>query len=198
MTMLSVLIVLSYIFILHQTTTMQPIEINVKGCLISSFYIKPQLTMVSHVLTNGCLISSFYIKPQLLLFLPFKVNSCLISSFYIKPQPANSDGDFGTVVLYLHSTSNHNSLSMQKNYFELSYIFILHQTTTHCHQLIMVLSCLISSFYIKPQRSKRVWLPYRCCLISSFYIKPQQSMEDSIFYTVVLYLHSTSNHNGKR
>ena len=35
------------------------------GCLISSFYIKPQLSQYGAGQDRCCLISSFYIKPQL-------------------------------------------------------------------------------------------------------------------------------------
>ena len=53
------------------------------------------------------------------------------------------------------------------------YIFILHQTTT----------------------IKKSELKYSSCIISSFYIKPQQGAWNTYVYLVVLYLHSTSNHN---
>ena len=38
--------------------------------------------------------------------------------------------DKSKVVLYLHSTSNHNSMAIGKAKYELYYIFILHQTTS--------------------------------------------------------------------
>ena len=55
---------------------------------------------------------------------------CLISSFYIKPQPIGREKQTNLVVLYLHSTSNHNCKYEYFVKFTLSYIFILHQTTT--------------------------------------------------------------------
>ena len=55
----------------------------------------------------------------------------------------------------------------------LYYIFILHQTTT------MIGAYLFMSG----------------CIISSFYIKPQLNFDHSVEGLVVLYLHSTSNHN---
>ena len=56
------------------------------------------------------------------------------------------------VVLYLHSTSNHNS-ELASEY--------------------LITSCIISSFYIKPQRSGMSPHGWFSCIISSFYIKPQ-------------------------
>ena len=56
----------------------------------------------------GCLISSFYIKPQLAVGRYTSVKGCLISSFYIKPQLLQNRSVGWCVVLYLHSTSNHN------------------------------------------------------------------------------------------
>ena len=165
---------LSYIFILHQTTTIWLSFCRMMSCLISSFYIKPQLCMFSRrapggclissfyikpqpgaqsYLSNwrclissfyikpqlcpnrrdsstGCLISSFYIKPQLTVKTEFFANRCLISSFYIKPQLVGGACSCYGVVLYLHSTSNHNQEKAADYGWWLSYIFILHQTTT--------------------------------------------------------------------
>ena len=55
---------------------------------------------------------------------------CLISLFYIKPQLIVDSAYFYFVVLYLCSTSNHNSVYEQRILTRLSYISVLHQTTT--------------------------------------------------------------------
>ncbi len=102
---------LSYILILHQTTTCGECDECRKRCLISLFYIKPQL------------ITQY-----------FKCN---------------------LVVLYPYSTSNHNSTAVTVNAAELSYILILHQTTTAQVARITSARCLISLFYIKPQPRNR-------------------------------------------
>ena len=60
--------------------------------------------------------------------------------------------------------------------FWLCYIFLLHQTTTPNSLLTSAISCVISFFYIKPQR--------------------MVSVEDIL--KVVLYLTSTSNHNKNK
>ena len=142
---------------------------------------------------------------------------CLISLFYIKPQPCPSSTPSGIFVLYLSSTSNHNIQITRKAAYDLSYISLLHQTTTSStvvssgttlsyisllhqtttyplsilhnnilsyisllHQTTTLAGvaalddvCLISLFYIKPQPSRRTVSCTMLCLISLFYIKPQ-------------------------
>ncbi len=208
---------LSYISVLHQTTTGHSFVNLLTRCLISLFYIKPQLSAGRLLIVMGCLISLFYIKPQrrstnttytlcclISLFyikpqpeVSHKCRSlcCLISLFYIKPQRRHRAALSCRVVLYLCSTSNHNSccrspsrpsvvlyLCSTSNHnhshehfskCELSYISVLHQTTTGCSTTWTV----------------------SCCLISLFYIKPQLRSFISIEVKVVLYLCSTSNHN---
>ena len=77
------------------------------------------------------------------------------------------------VVLYLSSTSNHNIAELASQTSRLCYIFLLHQTTTASLFSRTILCCVISFFYIKPQRA---YAPLSLCY-------------------VVLYLSSTSNHN---
>ena len=77
---------LSYIFILHQTTTVDAVVYRHARCLISLFYIKPQLRVTFMLSAHGCLISLFYIKPQLSRWTATRHSRCLISLFYIKPQ----------------------------------------------------------------------------------------------------------------
>ena len=77
--------------------------------------------------------------------------------------------------------------------------------------------CILSKFYIKPQRCQRYYVWRFCCILSKFYIKPQQIFKivsrnrgcilskfyikpqllgDSYSYaSVVSYRNSTSNHN---
>ena len=74
------------IFILHQTTTFRSASGNRLRCLISLFYIKPQLLLLYRLLLLCCLISLFYIKPQPNQWCFVADRRCLISLFYIKPQ----------------------------------------------------------------------------------------------------------------
>ena len=72
--------------ILHQTTTMAHISGIMESCILSKFYIKPQLDASTMKTMLRCILSKFYIKPQPL------------------PQPYTKS----TVVSYRNSTSNHN------------------------------------------------------------------------------------------
>ena len=121
------------------------------------------------------------------------------------------------VVLYLHSTSNHNQKVSDMSEDGLYYIFILHQTTTEQLQIlqqqllyyIFILhqtttlslrwsptNSLYYIFILHQTTTLRVYqIPTTSCIISSFYIKPQPSCSKSRLKSVVLYLHSTSNHN---
>ena len=102
-------------------------------------------------------------------------------------------------------------------YCRLYLIEILHQTTTHCKCIQFTLCCILSKFYIKPQRrglrnlrhsscilSKFYIKPQRLCrcsswpsgcILSKFYIKPQRVAGEGYSQAVVSYRNSTSNHN---
>ena len=99
-------------------------------CLISFFYIKPQRYIRKYNAEQSCLISFFYIKPQPGDIHVVAIVSCLISFFYIKPQLILIYWISVLVVLYPSSTSNHNVHWLIDYPMELSYILLLHQTTT--------------------------------------------------------------------
>ena len=94
--------------ILHQTTTAALSRLFVCSCILSKFYIKPQLYSVAWPATWCCILSKFYIKPQL---------------------PDLSKVRHG-VVSYRNSTSNHNWQASINPSNMLYLIEILHQTTT--------------------------------------------------------------------
>ena len=73
--------------ILHQTTTTSDSLLFCYSCILSKFYIKPQL----HFLR-------FWVRLR-----------CILSKFYIKPQRGNAVRSARSVVSYRNSTSNHNS-----------------------------------------------------------------------------------------
>ena len=120
---------------------------------------------------------------------------CILSKFYIKPQQCPSPVEISTVVSYRNSTSNHNSFvtitAIRRLYlieilhqtttttlsrcpaFRLYLIEILHQTTTVATDGTLTGGCILSKFYIKPQRCLRFFWPRTCCILSKFYIKPQ-------------------------
>ena len=100
--------ILSYTFILHQTTTSHFCMTD--GTLLS-------YTFILHQTTTTC---QFF----------FTFKDCLIPLFYIKPQRSVVNCPQLTIVLYLYSTSNHNMADDTARPNGLSYTFILHQTTT--------------------------------------------------------------------
>ena len=94
--------------ILHQTTTLRVLLRRPRCCILSKFYIKPQLARTQADIWRGCILSKFYIKPQLQAELP----------------------EGWAVVSYRNSTSNHNISPLIISLIELYLIEILHQTTT--------------------------------------------------------------------
>ena len=160
--------------ILHQTTT-NAIQFRVKiSCILSKFYIKPQLGWQRPNFCCCCILSKFYIKPQLYTTSVKAAGSCILSKFYIKPQLMILLVLFLMVVSYRNSTSNHN-LSVPYSPDLLLYLIeILHQTTTVRHVFDPRRCCILSKFYIKPQLLRRWRTKGRGCILSKFYIKPQQ------------------------
>ena len=94
----------------------------------------------------------------------------------------------------LHQTTT-LSLSIHIGY-RLYLIEILHQTTTCIRCESILLSCILSKFYIKPQRYSALCLLGSGCILSKFYIKPQLTGRTLNGFDVVSYRNSTSNHNA--
>ena len=144
--------ILSYIVFLHQTTTGSCPQAAASHCLISSFYIKPQLADQSSRSFSYCLISSFYIKPQLVLLRTVWRDIVLYRLSTSNHNLKVYDSPGATIVLYRLSTSNHNYHLLWRYFPQivlyrlstsnhnlgfliigielLSYIVFLHQTTT--------------------------------------------------------------------
>ena len=143
----------------------------------------------------GCILSKFYIKPQLAGRLPRGSLRCILSKFYIKPQRSTLYGWKSMVVSYRNSTSNHNSLEAYIRQMKLYLIEILHQTTTTrpvlekrsvlylieiLHQTTTSLNGwrLTLELYLIEILHQTTTLAYifytvSCCILSKFYIKPQ-------------------------
>ena len=122
-------------------------------------------------------------------------SSCVISFFYIKPQQVSFQRWCVYVVLYLSSTSNHNTIAYLVTILMLCYIFLLHQTTTSWSSLFWAKPlCYIFLLHQTTTMALRIWLRLKlcyifllhqtttsrsllifqiCCVISFFYIKPQ-------------------------
>ena len=160
--------------ILHQTTTHCKCIQFTLCCILSKFYIKPQHEPLASHIPRCCILSKFYIKPQLRCILGYTALGCILSKFYIKPQQRLRFQLRRPVVSYRNSTSNHNRHGDGSRRAALYLIEILHQTTTsRCTSTL---------------RS--------CCILSKFYIKPQRIGGDTLGQDVVSYRNSTSNHNS--
>ena len=72
-------------------------------------------------------------------------------------------------ILHQTTTTAKESISTSTLYL----IEILHQTTTRRTRHSLPRRCILSKFYIKPQRLGRWTFRTPCCILSKFYIKPQ-------------------------
>ena len=145
-------------------------------CILSKFYIKPQPGCGSACSSAGCILSKFYIKPQRYGEYMCHQFGCILSKFYIKPQPVAVVIVIGWklyLIEILHQTTTSLRTTTKTSWLYL--IEILHQTTTEKNLKLFRKSCILSKFYIKPQRQK----------------------DDYVRIAVVSYRNSTSNHNRK-
>ena len=182
--------------ILHQTTTKTFATRLSNRCILSKFYIKPQLLLTPVKFRGRCILSKFYIKPQPSPLFGWRVSCCILSKFYIKPQRFRRCENCFSVVSYRNSTSNHNrALRGSQNATVVSYrnstsnhntadptacvrvlylIEILHQTTTPGPATRHGSRCILLKFYIKPQPHYGQLCRGFRCILSKFYIKPQR------------------------
>ena len=101
-----------------------------------------------------------------------------------------------SVVSYRNSTSNHNAVACVVICFQLYLIEILHQTTTMGRlRSTRGALYLIEILHQTTTRFVSSIFLFRC-ILSKFYIKPQRSLEFSLLCFVVSYRNSTSNHNN--
>ena len=205
--------------ILHQTTTFGVCSPASRRCILSKFYIKPQLRRKCPNFCCRCILSKFYIKPQ-----PWsiKVTPTIVVS-YRNSTSNHNNGEVTIhvrqVVSYRNSTSNHNSSEPAVPAWMLYLIEILHQTTTRhlgcrgrrglylieiLHQTTTRPSTfrLTQTLYLIEILHQTTTLPSivvccRRCILSKFYIKPQRRRCSKYFPAVVSYRNSTSNHNSE-
>ena len=122
--------------------------------------------------------------------------SCILSKFYIKPQPPPLFRWHVPVVSYRNSTSNHNIAADRGASIKLYLIEILHQTTT----TFVVIRSPFRLYLIEilHQTTTATLSPphFCCCILSKFYIKPQREPPRTKWGCVVSYRNSTSNHNA--
>ena len=159
--------------ILHQTTTLPSIVVCCRRCILSKFYIKPQLSGPNRM-------------------------KILVVSY----RNSTSNHNLASVVLtvtglylieILHQTTTTTSCWWAPTWLYL--IEILHQTTTWSKKFRTLFSCILSKFYIKPQQNAMLRKRLRSCILSKFYIKPQPFLHGGFRAGVVSYRNSTSNHN---
>ena len=152
--------------------------------------------MLPLLIAISCILSKFYIKPQLSRGRHYLSWCCILSKFYIKPQQQRSLGFSYVVVSYRNSTSNHNDIPIPKSTPQLYLIEILHQTTTVPSTFFLVVRLYLIEILHQTTTEVIESLRLNSCILSKFYIKPQQRFVIDIPNPVVSYRNSTSNHNS--
>ena len=160
--------------ILHQTTTFGRHFPSNDSCILSKFYIKPQLTRI---------------RPYSAIVVSYRNST---SNHNLARQQVVDE------VLYLIEIL-HQTTTLKRGPFKavgLYLIEILHQTTTKAKSDYKPAGCILSKFYIKPQQPKQSQHRTVSCILSKFYIKPQRQGLQCCTRFVVSYRNSTSNHNN--
>ena len=138
--------------ILHQTTTPALASMPLCRCILLKFYIKPQLRLER------------------------ELAYCVVSYRNSTSNHNYGEGIYFHVKLYLieilHQTTTAGSAGRTRK--RLYLIEILHQTTTSQGNKWWTRCCILSKFYIKPQRSNEDHSKQLGCILSKFYIKPQR------------------------
>ena len=165
-------------------------------CILSKFYIKPQ--RIRGVIAASCVVS-YRNSTSNHNYTPASCSRGCVVSY--RNSTSNHNNLRGAdlreaVVSYRNSTSNHNWLFIRPQTFLLYLIEILHQTTTTMMRRCHTESCILSKFYIKPQRTSEELPIEQSCILSKFYIKPQPDSTIQPLAGVVSYRNSTSNHNN--
>ena len=188
---------LCYIFLLHQTTTKDSVVFHLNGCVISFFYIKPQppsrqrvcrkVVLYLSSTSNHNKIRIEYARAYVVLYLSSTSNhnayasnlrASLLCYIFLLHQTTTGSllvfiNSALCYIFLLHQTTTRPQILLWRAL--LCYIFLLHQTTTGVGQALSGDGCVISFFYIKPQRQREYAKTRRSCVISFFYIKPQQA-----------------------
>ena len=160
--------------ILHQTTTRSYLSIPVVCCILSKFYIKPQLQRAvdnnRYVVSYRNSTSNHNHMTIVLYFYGLYLIEILHQTTTI------CFHDIFSSLLYLieilHQTTTEDWGSIKKHWLYL--IEILHQTTTAAAVFKIAKGCILSKFYIKPQRKPEPSTTRPSCILSKFYIKPQR------------------------
>ena len=143
----------------------------------------------------GCILSKFYIKPQL-------TYSAMCNEVVVSYRNSTSNHNLSSVrsaspgvVSYRNSTSNHNGKPRRSTPGALYLIEILHQTTTLPAIKPLTLALYLIEILHQTTTCAIDCIVRRSCILSKFYIKPQPYAQRANVPTVVSYRNSTSNHN---
>ena len=151
---------LSFISFLHQTTTGIKLIIITPNCLLSLFYIKPQLPL-NRSLFILIVFYLFSTSNHNLVRVKVREDKLSFISFLHQTTTLRSCSSFSMVlsfISFLHQTTTWRTYCIMVR--GLSFISFLHQTTTNHPCLKVPLNCLLSLFYIKPQRILCILLIY--------------------------------------
>ena len=160
--------------ILHQTTTFGRHFPSNDSCILSKFYIKPQLTRIrpysAIVVSYRNSTSNHNLARQQV------VDEVLYLIEILHQTTTLKRGPFKAVGLYLIEILHQTTTKRVANSLDraLYLIEILHQTTTRCSDTAFTQCCILSKFYIKPQLLCLPCVAVHCCILSKFYIKPQR------------------------
>ena len=160
--------------ILHQTTTFGRHFPSNDSCILSKFYIKPQLTRIrpysAIVVSYRNSTSNHNLARQQV------VDEVLYLIEILHQTTTLKRGPFKAVGLYLIEILHQTTTKRVANSLDraLYLIEILHQTTTLERLKLSRKGCILSKFYIKPQPSTVSNGTGSSCILSKFYIKPQQ------------------------
>ena len=172
------------------------VRCSVQCCILSKFYIKPQPQRFCSRPEASCILSKFYIKPQL-------ISCCDVEWSVVSYRNSTSNHNSSEVVFdevvvvsYRNSTSNHNVWRRaQKRRKVVSY---RNSTSNHnwrsfivCNLVLYLIEILHQTTTMAMNRSYE-----HGCILSKFYIKPQRRPSAKYCYAVVSYRNSTSNHNA--
>ena len=181
--------------ILHQTTTPCLRILRSSRCILSKFYIKPQLFVLRilfHVVVSYRNSTSNHNQSPMIIVVQRVVSyrnstsnhnfarSVITGSLVVSYRNSTSNHNYISihnvqqrVVSYRNSTSNHNSEFATKSATPLYLIEILHQTTTYyrvfsCGRTLYLIEILHQTTTITGNRMTSM-----SCILSKFYIKPQ-------------------------
>ena len=122
--------------ILHQTTTRREEGLDHAKLYLIEILHQTTTKLWAKVMSPCCILSKFYIKPQLCGAPSFSVHSCILSKFYIKPQPSATRPRRRIVVSYRNSTSNHNIIPLTRK--KVGVVSYRNSTSNHNGEMVPV------------------------------------------------------------